>query len=248
MQHEEVSQNTGCTALPGEILRCVFLLWRCVLMPNAHRRRDSKLSRVGVGEVCRTNQFATTDLVEKVKTENVENLSSRVGCRIGNWVWVMNADGCRGRPIHAVAPPHFPVSSEGLGRKIFQNFSKSQRWNRVFFSIFCKLKWSLLQWRKGRIRQQALQNGPIKMSSNLILQTRLHGAPRTTVPVDAQPVFVPTPHYLHTSQRICANLRIEPYDDWGQFPPFALPRGDANGHNSTRDGKLSSDYRSVSKD
>ena len=32
------------------------------------------------------NAFATTVLVEKLKTEHVENLSSRVGCRIGNWV------------------------------------------------------------------------------------------------------------------------------------------------------------------
>ena len=32
----------------------------------------------------------TTDLVEKLKSERVDNLSSRVGCRIGNWVTTAN--------------------------------------------------------------------------------------------------------------------------------------------------------------
>ena len=31
-------------------------------------------------------------MVEKLKTEHVENLSSRVGCRIGNWVTTADCD------------------------------------------------------------------------------------------------------------------------------------------------------------
>ena len=46
-------------------------------------------SRVG-GVYWIRNQF-TTDLVDKLKNEHVENLSSRVGCRTGNWV--TTADG-----------------------------------------------------------------------------------------------------------------------------------------------------------
>ena len=40
--------------------------------------------------------------------------------------------------------------------------------------------------------------------------------------------FTPSPLSVHTSHRICTNLRIESRAGWGAAPPFAPPRGDAN--------------------
>ena len=48
-------------------------------MPNTHRRRDSTVELSCVGGVYWIRNYFTTDLVEKLKTEDVESLSSRVG-------------------------------------------------------------------------------------------------------------------------------------------------------------------------
>jgi len=85
-----------------------------------------------------------------------------------------------------------------------KNFPKKSTLKSRIFRHFCKLKWSLLRWRQGRIRQQALQNGPIKTSSNLQTHPRCPGCKTCLCPYPT-----PIPHYLHTSQRICTNLRIE---------------------------------------
>ena len=86
------------------------------------------------------------------------------------------------------------------------------------------MEWSLLQWRQGRIRQQALQNGPIKTSSNLQTHPRC-----STVPVDAQPVFAPTPSLpSHFSADLCESQDgVLGLLGGGAAAPFA-PRGDTN--------------------
>jgi len=75
----------------------------------------------------------------------------------------------------AVAPPQYG----GLGampqpQKIFQKMNVEI----AYFWHFCQLKWSLLQRRQSRIRQQALQlTWSNKTSSNLQTHPRwLHGA------------------------------------------------------------------------
>jgi len=65
------------------------------------------------------------------------------------------------------------VPQYGVWELCPQKIKKKINFEIAYFSaFFCKLKWPLLQWRQGRIRQQALQNGPIKMSSNLQTHSR----------------------------------------------------------------------------
>ena len=99
-----------------------------------------------------------------------------------------------------------------------KNF-KNQRRNHAFSVFFCKWKWSLLQWRQGRIRQQALQNGPIKTSSNLQARTStvFHAIPRCPwMPNLFLPLRLPPlpSHFsadLHESQdRVLGRLAVAP--------------------------------------
>jgi len=127
----------------------------------------------------------------------------------------------------AVAPPQYG----GLGampqpQKIFQKMNVEI----AYFWHFCQLKWSLLQRRQSRIRQQALQlTWSNKTSSNLQTHPRC-----STVPVDAQPVFaLPPPLPSHFSadlrkyqDRVVGRLGL----GWGEVGggkgavvPFAPP-------------------------
>ena len=60
----------------------------------------------------------------------------------------------------AVAPPQY----EGMGGLWPQKIFKKSTLKWRIFRHFCKLKWTLLQWCQGRIRQ--VQNGLLKTKTS----------------------------------------------------------------------------------